>query len=95
MSNKVSENASSSKDTEYVVPQGSILCPQYFNIHLCDLFHSCEDQCIASYVDDTTINTVKGKKKFVINTLETTPLLLFEKFDNDIIKANSDQITFF
>ena len=41
-------------------------------------FYSCENQGIASCVDDTTVNSVEDKKESVINTLETSPLLVFE-----------------
>ena len=45
------------------VPQGSILNPLLFSIHLCDLFYILEDLDIPSYADDTTIYTVSEKKK--------------------------------
>ena len=60
---KVNDAYSSWKDIFYGVPQGSILGPLLFNIHLCDLFYFLEDLDIASYADDTTIYTVSEKKK--------------------------------
>ena len=79
------------KDIFYGVPQGSILGPLLFNIHLCDLFYFLEDLDIASYVDDTTIYTVSEKKESVIRALETSSSLLFGWFNNNFMKANSDK----
>ena len=60
---KVNDTYSSWKNISYGVPQGSILSPLLFNIHLCNLFYFLEDLDIASYADDTTIYAVKEKKK--------------------------------
>ena len=88
---KVNDAYSSWKDIFYGVPQGSILGPLLFNIHLCDLFYFLEDLDIASYADDTTIYTVSEKKESVIRALETSSSLLFGWFNNNFIKANSDK----
>ena len=72
-------------------PQGSILGPLLFNIHLCDLFYLLEDLDITSYANDTTIYTIKEKKEPVINTLEASSLPLFTWFNNNFMKANSDK----
>ena len=88
---KVNDTYSSWKDIFYGVPQGSILGPFLFNIHLCDLFYSLEDLDIASYADDTTIYTVNEKKVSVISALETSSSLLFGWFNNNFMKANSDK----
>ena len=88
---KINETFSSWKDKEFGVPQGSILGPLLFSIHLCDLFYFLEDLDIASYVDDTTIYTVKENKESVINTLETSSVILFKWFENNFMKANSDK----
>ena len=69
---KVNDTYSSWKDIFYGVPQGSILGPLLFNIHLCVLFYFLEDLDIASYADDTTIYTVNEKKESVISALETS-----------------------
>ena len=68
---------SSWKEIFYGVPQGSILGPLLFNIHLCDLFCFLEDLDIARYADDTTIYTVSEKKESVIRALETSSSLFF------------------
>ena len=60
---KVSDTYSSWKDIFYGVPQGSILGPLLFNMHLCDLFYFLEDSDIASYADDAAIYTVNEKKR--------------------------------
>ena len=66
---KVNDAYSLWKDIFYGVPQGSILGPLLFNIHLYDLFYFLEDLDIASYADDTTIYTVNEKKESVISAL--------------------------
>ena len=88
---KINETFSSWKDIEFDVPQGSILGLLLFNIHLCDLFYFLEDLDIGSYADDTTIYTVKENKESVINTLETSSVILFKWFKNNFMKANSDK----
>ena len=60
---KLNETFSSWRDIEYGVPQGSILGPLLFNIHLCDLFYFLDNLDIASYADDTSLYTVKRKQR--------------------------------
>ena len=88
---KVNDAYSSWKDIFWGVPQGSILGPLLFNIHLCDLFYFLEDLDIPSYADDTTIYTVSEKKESVIRALETSSSLLFGWVNNNFMKANSDK----
>ena len=88
---KVNDTYSSWKDIFHGVPQGSILGPLLFNIHLCDLFYFLEDLDIASYADDTAIYTVNEKKESAISALETSSSLLFGWFNNNFVKANSDK----
>ena len=59
---KINEEFNPWIDIEYGVPQGPILGPLLFNIHLCDLFYFLEGIDIASYADDTTLYTVKETK---------------------------------
>ena len=77
-------------NTFYGVPQGSILGPLLFNIHLYDLFYFLEDLDVASCADDTTIYTV-NRKESVISALETSSSLLFGWFNSIFMKANSDK----
>ena len=88
---KINETFSSWKNIEYGVPQGSILGPLLFNIHLCDLFYFLEDLDIASYADGTAIYTVKENKESVTNTLEASSLPLFTWFNNTFMKTDSDE----
>ena len=85
---KVNDACRSWKDIFYGVPQGSILRPLLFNIHLCDLFHFSYDLYITSYADDTTSFIVNEKKESVISALETSSSLLFGWF---IALSNSDK----
>ena len=64
---KIIETFGCRQSIECGVPQGSILGPLLLNIHLCDLFYFLEDLDIASYADDTTIYTVKGKSLLLIH----------------------------
>ena len=86
---KINDGYSSWKLMFYSVPQGSILGPSLFNIHLCDMFYLLED--FASYADDITIYTVNAKKESIISALETSSSLLFGWFNNNFMKANSDK----
>ena len=58
------------KDIFYGVPQGSILGPLLFNIHLCDLFYFLENTDIASYADDNTIYSAQKNRETVNYTIE-------------------------
>ena len=69
---KVNSAYSIWKDIFYGVPQGSILGPLLFNIHLCDLFYFLENIDIASYAYDNTLYSAQKNRETVINIIETT-----------------------
>ena len=77
------------KDISYGVPQGSILGPLLFNIHLCDLFYFLENTDIASYADDNTLYSAQKNRETVINTIEASSQVLFDWFSDNFMKANS------
>ena len=82
------------KDISYGVPQGSILGPLLFNIHLCDLFYFLENTGIASYADDNTLYSAQKNRETVINIIETSSQVLFDWFNDNFMKANSGNSRF-
>ena len=88
---KLNKTFSSWRDIECGVPQGSILGPFLFNIHLCDLFYFLDNFYIANYADDTTLYTVKANNESVLNALETSSQKLFKWFKNNFMKSNSEK----
>ena len=88
---KIARSFCSWRAIECGVPQGPILGPLLFNIHLCDLFYFLDNLDISSYADDTTLCTVKENKESVLNAFETSLQKLFKWFKNNFMKANSDR----
>ena len=86
---KVNSAYSVWKGIFYGVPQGSILGPLLFNIHLCDMFYFLENTDIASYADDNTLYSAQKNRETVINTIETSSQVLFDWFSDNFMKANS------
>ena len=64
------------------VPQGSILGPLLFNIFLCDLFLSIENNYFTNYADDTTPYVIGNNPDEVVSEK------LFNWFSQNEMKAN-------
>ena len=62
------------------VPQGSILRPLLFNIFLCDLFLSIENNYFANYADDTTPHVIGNNPDEVVSELKDITENLFTWF---------------
>ena len=88
---KINDCFSLRNETEYGVPQGSILGPLLFNIDLIDLFFICENDDIASYADDTTPYTCARDTPTVISELQSTSEKLFHWFEKNHLKANPEK----
>ena len=72
--------ATQNKEQKYIIPtapklacrvqQGSILCPPFFNINICDLFFEKYECDIASYADDNTPHTYDSDLYTVLSKLK-------------------------
>ena len=75
----------------YGVPQGSILGPLIFNIHISDMFYDTENCNIASYADGNAPYASDFNLEEVIQKLELITNNLFEWFNKNNIKANAEK----
>ena len=73
------------------VPQGSILGPLLFNIHMCDLFYILPDLDIVNYADDTTQYVSGVDFATVLESIERCAFTMFDWFKVNYMKANSDK----
>ena len=89
---RIDHEFSTWSDIKDGVPQGSILVPLFFNIHICDLLHIMRKWPIANYAGDTTSYNGGKNTQDVIRLLENCALVLFKWFENNFMKANSDKI---
>ena len=92
---KIDNEYSSWKKIISVVPQGSILGPLFFNIHLCDLFFIIEKFDIANFADDTIPYVTGDKISSVVKLLEAKAdkcHVLLNTSNESTIKINEVQI---
>ena len=86
---KINRISSSWSEILFGVQQGSILGPLLFNIFICDIFHFLEDFDIANYADDSTPYCASKSAEFVVNNLEQSSAILFERLNNNYMKVNT------
>ena len=74
--------------------QSSILGPLLFNIFSADLFFILNDVDIASWSVDNISYVMVDDINGVIASLEKTSKVLFEWFENNLLKSNADKYQF-
>ena len=88
---KVNSTFSSSWESLYGVPLGSILGPLLLNIYLCDLFNSLNEPTIVNYADDNTPLSIVQDINTVIKKLESNSIKVFQWLANNVVKANPEK----
>ena len=85
---KVNSKYSSSWESVYGVPKGSILGPLLFNVYLCDLFFFLNNSTVINYADDNTPSATAHDNESVTKLIEYESALLFQWLANNVVKAN-------
>ena len=88
---KLNSLYSSLLEVIFGVLQGSILGPPLFNSFLIDLFFIIGDTDIASYENDNTPYVIADNIDGAIKSLEEPSEILFNWFNDNLIKINADE----
>ena len=88
---KINSRYSSTWESIYGIPQGSILGPLLFNVYLCDLFLFLNKSTIINFADDNTPFAIAEDNETVIKLLEHDSDILFQWLANNVVKANPEK----
>ena len=75
--------------SQFGIPQVSVLGPLLFNIDMINLFYDCEDSNVASYADDTTVNSCAADKPSLPFEVQASATKFFCWYKNNHLKVNT------